>query len=105
MLVKEEVPDILDRLKSANLLSELFTKAEMQFFAKKEVVISDVPPVLLGAEQNFFDSGRKSQFLLHFSCFSFTGFFVSRKTKDGVEATDQTTHELLRLEGDQGSPD
>lgn len=76
LLVKEEVSDILDRLKSVNLLSELFTKAEMQFLAKKEVVIADVPPVLLGAEQNFFDSGRKSEVFLHFSCFSFTVCFV-----------------------------
>lgn len=60
LLVKEEIPDILDRLKSVNLLSELFTKGEMQFLVKKEMVIADVPQVLVGPEQSFFDSGRKS---------------------------------------------
>lgn len=64
LLVKEEIPDILERLKSANLLSDLFSKAEMQFLVKKEVVIADVPQVLVGPE-SFFDSGRKSEFFVH----------------------------------------
>lgn len=59
LVVKDEVPDLIDRIKSSEILANIFDKADLQYLAKKSHVVASLPESLFKSEPSLIDTSKK----------------------------------------------